>query len=255
MTVVRETLMAFVDGELSPDEERRVAAEMAKDPALGAYVEQQQALAAKLRSAFAPVLEEPIPARIEQAVRETDIPSDTPASSPLAARLQRLWREQARLIGNLWLPAGVMAAGVALGVVLAGSFGTGTEMQTKGGALIAQGELARVLTLELASEQSGDTRSATRLGVSFRSGDGAFCRSFQTASGARGTVAGIACLKAGDWQIVALADAAPRDPGGFATAGGDMPTIVRSALDTMISGDPLDAEQERAARNRGWAPP
>ena len=33
-----------------------------------------------------------------------------------------------------------------------------------------------------------------------------------------------------------------------------MPATVRTALNAMISGDPFDAEQERAARNQGWAP-
>ena len=81
MTLTRETLMAFVDGELAPEEERRVAAEVAKDPSLSAYVEQQKELAAKLRTAFAPVLEAPIPARIERAVRETKTPSALPSPS------------------------------------------------------------------------------------------------------------------------------------------------------------------------------
>lgn len=253
MTLTRETLMAFVDGELAPSEEQRIAAEVAKDPALGAYVDRQKDLAAKLKSAFAPVLEEPIPAAIERAVQETDIASDIPASSPFAARVRRFWREWAARVGNPRIPAGAMAAGVVLGVVLAGSFGSGGEMQTKDGALIAQGELARALTMDLASEQTGDTGGTAHLGVSFLSRDDTFCRSFQSEAGARGALAGIACLDEGDWKIVALAGAQPRDPGGFATAGGEMPTAVRNALSAMISGDPLNAEQERAARNQGWA--
>lgn len=250
MTLARETLMAFVDGELTPDEERRVAAELAKDPALNAYVAQQKELAAKLKSAFAPVLEEPIPARIERAVRETKIPSRPPASR-LVNSVRRFW-DHAPRFGSTWIPAGALAAGIVLGVVLAGSFDTGTDIGTKGGALVAQGELARVLTAELASEQAPDTRSAARIGVSFESKDGAFCRSFETRAGARGAVAGIACLEDGDWQIAALASAAPREPGEFSTASGDMPATVRSALNDMISGDPLNAEQERAARDQGW---
>jgi hypothetical protein len=250
MTVTRETLMAYVDGELAPDEERRVATEVAKDPALNAYVEQQKELAAKLRSAFAPVLEEPIPARIERAVRETKMPSHQPALS-LVRRLQRLWSNTGRA-GSTWIPAGALAAGLALGIVLAGSFETDTDLGTQGGALVARGELARVLTAELASEQVPDTVSAARIGVSFMNKDGAFCRSFETRAGARGAAAGIACLADGDWQIAALASAAPSETGGFTTAAGEMPPTVRSALNEMISGDPLNAEQERAARNQGW---
>lgn len=247
MTVTRETLMAYVDGELAPDEERRVAAELAKDPGLNAYVEQQKKLAAKLKSAFAPVLEEPIPARIERAVRETKIPR-SPALS-LVGRLERLWRDHMR---SPWIPAGALAAGLALGIVLAGSIESGTDLGTTGGTPVAQGELARVLTAELASEQTPDTMSAARIGVSFMSKDGAYCRSFETRAGVRGAMAGIACLKDGDWQIAALASAAPRETGGFSPAAGETPANVRTALNEMISGDPLNAEQERAARDQGW---
>jgi len=252
MTLTRETLMAFVDGELAPEEERRVAAEVAKDPSLSAYVEQQKELAAKLRTAFAPVLEAPIPARIERAVRETKAPSAVPSPSSLLGRLQRIWREQTARAGGSWIPAGALTAGILIGVALSGSFGTGTQMRTQGGALIAQGELARVLMMELASE-TADARSTASIGVSFRSTDGAFCRSFETEAGARGAVAGIACLRDGDWQIAALASAEPRGAGEFSTAGGDMPATVRTALNAMISGDPFNADQERAARNQGWA--
>jgi negative regulator of sigma E activity len=249
MTVTRETLMAFVDGELAPDEERRVAAEVAKDPALNAYVEQQKKLAGTLKSAFASVLDAPIPERIERAVRETPVPS-----ASLLARLQRFWHERKTRTSQTWIPAAALAAGIALGILLDGSFGSGTDIRTKDGALIAQGALAQALTLELASEQTPDTRSAARIGVSFRSADGLFCRSFETQTGARGTIAGIACLKDGGWQIAALAGAAPRAEGEFTTAGGDMPPVIRSALGAMIAGDPLDAAQERAARDQGWQP-
>ena len=251
MTIPRETLMAFVDGELAPDEERRVAAEVGKDPALSAYVEQQQKLAEKLRSAFAPVLEAPIPERIERTVRET-APSSSLLSS-LLSRLQRRWQEHTARAGRAWIPAGALAVGIALGVFFDGLFSTGTDIRTKDGSLIAQGALAQALTVELASEQTADTRNAARIGVSFRSTDGLFCRSFETGAGARGALAGIACLKDGDWQIAALTNATARE-GEFATAGGDMPTVIRSALNAMISGDPLDAAQERAARDRGWQP-
>lgn len=250
MTVTRETLMAYVDGELAPDDERRVAAELAKDPALNAYVEQQKKLAANLKTAFAPVLEEPIPARIERAVRETKIPH-SPALS-LVARVRRMWSDTGRA-SSTWIPAGALAAGLALGIVLAGSFDSGTDLGTTGGTPVAQGELARVLTAELASEQTPDTMSAARIGVSFMNKDGAYCRSFETRAGVRGAMAGIACLKDGDWQIAALASAAPGETGGFTTAAGEMPANVRGALNEMISGDPLNAEQERAARDQGWA--
>jgi hypothetical protein len=248
MTVTRETLMAFVDGELPPDEERRVAAEVAKDPALGAYVDEQRKLTRTLAHAFAPVLEQPVPPHIEQTVREAKLHAGP--SLPLGDRLRRIWREQTRA-GRGWIPVGAMAAGVLLGFALDGLFENG-DMRTRGGALIAQRELARVLTAELASEQTAETRGMARIGVSFVSMDGAFCRSFETAPGERGAAAGLACLKSGAWQIVALADAQPGERGEFATAAGAMPAVVRNAVNAMMAGEPLDAAQERAARDAGW---
>ncbi len=252
MTVSRETLMAFVDGELAPDEARRVAAEVANDPALNAYVEQQKQLATQLHTAFAPVLEQPMPERLEKAIWETKVPVETNFASPLIARLSRILREQTSRAGRSWIPAGAMAAGIALGVLLAGSFGIGTLMRSDGGAVIAQGQLAQTLTTALASEQQDVMPGAARIGVSFWSKDGAFCRSFTTQGTARGSLAGIACRESGDWRITTLAAAEPRDPNTFATAGADMPAIVRGAMSAMISGDPLDAEQERTARSQGW---
>ena len=62
-------------------------------------------------------------------------------------------------------------------------------------------------------------------------------------------------MSAGDtaWVLVSTALVALMVPGLALFYGGLVRS--RSALNTMISGDPLDAEQERAARNQGWAPP
>jgi anti-sigma factor RsiW len=54
MTVSPETLLAFIDGELSPEEARRVAAEVANDPALAAHTEKHRALKARLQAVSLP---------------------------------------------------------------------------------------------------------------------------------------------------------------------------------------------------------
>jgi len=252
MTVTPETLMAFIDGELPPDEQRRVAAEVAKDPALAGYVEQQQKLMTELKAAFAPVIAAPIPPKIEKAVWETEIPAETNFATPFLARLSRMWRQHVVNAGGSWIPAGAMAAGVVLGVLLANSFGTGTLMRSDGGVLVAQGELAQTLTTELAADQSSERPSAARIGVSFWSKEGTFCRSFTTRPTTRGALAGVACRDNDNWKITTLAAAEPQEGTPFSTAGAEMPASVRAAVTAMISGDPLDADQERAARNQNW---
>src|SRR5262245_59101286 len=129
MRVTRETLMAFVDGALAPDEERRVDAEVAKDPALARYVEQQRKHAAEFKAAFAPVLEQPVPERIERMVLE----SKPHAASPsLQERLQRMWREHTSRAGRGLVPVGALAAGILVGLALNGLFATGGDMRTEG---------------------------------------------------------------------------------------------------------------------------
>src|SRR5258706_13139900 len=95
MTLLRETLMAFVDGELSEDEARNVAAEVAQHPELLSYVEEQKALKAALGAAFAPILVQPVPPVLERAVRETPVTARRSfTASTIWRRLPRIWEPQ-----------------------------------------------------------------------------------------------------------------------------------------------------------------
>jgi hypothetical protein len=251
MTVPRERLMAFVDGELSEDEARGVAIEVARDPELLRYVEEQKALRSALSSAFAPILAEPVPLAIERAVRETPVPvRKSFFESTILDRVRRAWEAQSPAMRLSWAPAGAMAAGIVLGILLASSFGS-TTMRDRNGALFAEGDLARTLTERLAADNTG--ADVERVGISFFSKDGLFCRSFTTGA-ASNRLSGIACREGNDWRIatVAVAPAPVQASGTFSTAGADMPASVRSALNEMIAGEPLDAAAERAAKNQGW---
>ena len=249
MKLSRELLFAYVDGELSPEDERQVAEEVAKDSELFAYVEQQKRLKQQLQAAFKPIIEETVPKHLTLAVNETPIP-ETKAPASFAALRERLLPKKA-LRSQAIIPVGAMAAGIALGILLADSFGMGGDISGQGGRLIAQGNLARVLSNELAAEQTEARGATPRVGLSFVSRDGNFCRSFETAR-SEGTVAGIACRDGGLWRVAALASAGPRASGEFQPAATGMPAAIREALNAMIVGTALDADAERAARNQGW---
>lgn len=62
----RDTLMAFVDGQLDAVREAEVRHQLALDPRLAADVQALQAQAAALREALDPLLDEPVPARLLQ---------------------------------------------------------------------------------------------------------------------------------------------------------------------------------------------
>ena len=89
--------------------------------------------------------------------------------------------------------------------------------------------------------EPGDS-TAVRVPLSFRDKSGKLCRSFDTAR-----LAGIACRDDDGWRLrLAL-----QTSSGGRSAASESP-FVGQAVDAMIAGDPLDAGQQQAARDRGW---
>jgi Putative zinc-finger len=226
MTIPKETLMAYVDGELPPAERRAVEAELAADPELKSYVERHQLLSRTLHDSFDEVLRAPVP----QALTDALAPPMTGFAIP--------WR---RLL--LWSGAPAAAA-LACGVVIGILFLNRAEIVSSGGVLVAHGGLADALTRQLTSEQTAQAD----IGISFRNKDGHYCRTFRAQA-----LAGVACREVGEWRIAAVGKVASEPSGAYQPAASGMPDFVRDAVTGMISGEPLDAAGERKARASGWA--
>ena len=217
MAISSELLKDFIDGKLAADEASGIAAQIANDPDLAAYVEDQRALKAAL---------------------------DSPAVLWLEHMRERIAAKSAG-----WIPALAMASGIGLGVLLAGSFGIATDLRSQDGALIAQGELAYVLSTSLAGEPR-NSGMAARVAASFWSKNGSFCRIFGTRGNAESALAGIACRERGAWRIAAMATMAPGNSPQLQLAA--LPASVRGVMDNLIVGQPLDLNAERQARNQDW---
>src|SRR5262249_11065056 len=140
-----------------------------------------------------------------------------------------------------------MAVGIALGVVLAASFGIGTDMRSQNGALVAQGELAQALTTALPGEEAA---GGTRIGSSFWSKNAVFCRTFATKTNAPCAFAGLACRERGEWRIAAMAALGPADEEPRDSL--ILPAAVRGVMENLIVGEPLNSDAERQARGQGW---
>jgi hypothetical protein len=246
MTVLPETLLAFIDGELSPEEARRVAAEVANDPALAAHTEKHRALKARLQAASLPITTAAEPSSAAAIVAAAPQGASASADSPPEPR-----PNSGTLATRGWIAVGAMAIGIGLGVLLAVSFRPATEMRTEGGKVAAQGPLAVALSRQLAAEEN-EASGATRVAESFFSNDGYFCRTFTTSGTTLGdagnALAGIACREGGEWRIKALSATPPPDAG----KAPELPASVRAVSDSMMVGKRLDAEGERAARAQGW---
>jgi hypothetical protein len=241
MTIPRETLMAYVDGELSGAEEARVTAALARDPALNAYVEQQRALKQTLQSEFAPILSDRLPQSLEDAVLRAR------TLQAQGRRRRGSWLTP-RALTQFLVPAATMAAGFALGLVLIQPR-EDSPVAAEGGRFLARGALAQALSTQLASEQ-GAAAQAVRVGLTFRDANGTVCRSFVDERDAS-AFAGIACREGAAWRIAMLAPAAASGS-GYTQAAAAMPALLRETIGALMRGAPLDAEQERAARAAGW---
>lgn len=235
-----EMLMAYADGELDLVARAEIEAAMANDPAVARAVERHRMLAGKVRVAYDGVLEEPVPAELVALVVD---PQDTRVVELAAARGAR------RIAVGRWqLPAWAaiaasVLAGVFVGLLLFRTSSAPYEVTDRG--LIARGELAEGLATQLASAPG---RSNVHIGVSFRSRDGDYCRSFTYEHLA--PLAGLACRHGEDWKVRVLAEA-PSSTSELRTATA-MPMAVLQAVDASIAGEPLDAAAEEEARKAGW---
>ena len=241
MTFDDETLMAYVDGELDAPARAAVEAAMTADPALAQRVARQQALRARLRQAFDPVLAEPVPERLVATARG----AATPGVSAKVTELRRARRHWS------WPQLAAMAASLLIGVLLGPwLLHSPTPLVARNGALLASGTLADALTGQLARSQPAS--APVQIGVSFRSRSGNYCRTFLLRDTSE--LAGLACLEHGDWKLEALAATEPGVAGsGYRPAGSALPPAIAASVDALMSGEPLDAAGESAARERGWS--
>ncbi len=247
----REILDAFIDGQLSQDEMTRVAALVAKNHDLQAYVERQHALRTHLEAAFSPILAEALPDSLQQTLLQTRI-------SPLWQFLAALKSGQRWLAqGPLWRLAIPAAAAVALGLAVGIAIDRAPVSElpffrnATNGAMIAQGALEHALNEQLASDDN--RASPARVGVSFRNKNGEDCRTFAL-SGTRTSTSGVACRTGGDWVVGALASSTetPAVASPYEMAGAAMPGVIRNLVNQMIAGAPFDSTAERKARARHW---
>ncbi|NNG22953.1 hypothetical protein [Telluria aromaticivorans] len=152
-----------------------------------------------------------------------------------------------------WTPRHWAALGAALAVgAAAGAFGWQAlrpdpdlvSLMASDGALVARGKLTDALGGQLASP--GPSETGVRIGVTFVSKDGSYCRSFVV-----DTTAGLACRAGGRWTIPVVAQAGA---GAAWVDGSVLPPAVQAAIDARIVGATLDPVAERAAQQRGWQP-
>lgn len=244
MNLSDETLMAYVDGELGTAAREQVEGALAADPEVARRVAAHQALRSRLRATFDQVLGEPVPAQLVSLVRAG-------ATEPARGQLLQFPAKQSPR--RAWLQWGSLAASFVLGALL---WQFGSRLYAPGplsenhGEFVASGALARALSGQLSAQQNPS--GAVQVGVSFRSRQGDYCRTFRL----RGSLAtaGLACRDHDDWKVQVLAhdEASQGATGQYRQAASSLPPAVVRAVDDMIAGEPLDSVAEAQARAGGW---
>jgi hypothetical protein len=240
-----ETLMAYVDGELDGSTREQVERAVAADPEVARRVAAHQRLNRELHAGFDPVLEEPVPAHLVSLVRGAHTGSKPAQLLPFRDKPVRQ---------RAWVRWSSLAASFVLGALawhFASRMNSAAPITANHGEFIASGALEQALNAQLAADQA--PAGAVQMGVSFRSRQGSFCRTFRLRDTA--DAAGLACRESGGWTVQVLVHDAPAAAQGeYRQAASALPDTVLRAVEDSIAGEPLDSADEAAARAGGWLP-
>jgi hypothetical protein len=245
-----DTLAAYVDGELDSAARADIEEAVRNDPSIEQRIARYRALRNHLQAAYAAELEEPVPDRLLAALRELES-----RGSPAAADLEAARAAKARRAAPGTVAAARWRYSLAASVLIAAGAGFLTwrhthiaMMENVDGTLVAQGSLAAGLSDQLSGD--GTPGSPVRIGLSFVAKSGNYCRTFSASADA-----GLACRRAGRWEILALTKQGATEPADsqFRTAGSALSGQVLEALEQQIAGEPLDRAGELAARGKNWS--
>jgi surface antigen len=272
-----ETLMAYADGELSPEESRRLEAELANNPALRARLEPFAVTGATLASVFDRPMREPVPERLLAVVDGAGPKIRAAIASRRGMEAAAKSAERRRsgfldALGRTLFPGGFQLAGAfSVAVLLAAGGAAGwmlaQSQHGSGGTLVAFRALQGALETMPSGAPRAEAGTAWVVPVqTFVSRDQRYCRQYELASAAGRSYLGVACRSQdGVWTIAFHAEL----KGGKATTGGyrtaaransgrpqgepdPVSKALDSAVDDMKSGDVLGAEAETALIAKGW---
>lgn len=226
----RETIAAYADGELEGDALREVQAAIAADPELQAQVDAHQALKAQLSGHFAPLMDRPVPERFLQLLK------DVPAQDNVVDFAPSRKRPMTAAPRFRWAGPALAAS---LVVVL-----VGYGLSQRSAQDYAVGDVAAALDSQLVATQP--TRAPVRILLSFRDGEGNFCRGFTSRA-----QSGVACRDGRGWKLAKVVGGRIAQAGEYRQAGSPDAEVL-AAIQDMADGPALDAQGEESARRGGW---
>lgn len=244
-----ERISAFLDGEMSEKEMLAFEDEMASDDELAASVTAFGDADSLLQQAF----DEPIQRGVDDALLARMGLSEMTEANRLMAK-----RDAAQTSGSTPAPAndnppfwrkwafpagGAIAAGLAVMLYFGGGAGTGYDAEFNRA-------LDETPSLEVAALPDGTSLSPL---LSFRAGDGRYCREFTESRDGQGRTA-LACRGNDGWQVEASQKGAVRlaDNGSITPASGADSSSLDEAYERLNAGDPIAAQEEAKLIGADW---
>jgi hypothetical protein len=244
MGITDQLLMAYVDGELSPDLASLILSRMEAEPDLLDRLEQHQQLRRDLSEAFGPDTGEPLPPTLTDLLAQEGAKLRASSARPLRGLAFRH-------VDSVWPVCAAAAAAAVIGVGVSEALHMNDPLALSNGRIVAAGPLARSLEHNLAADAAG---AGARIMASFEDRSGRYCRVFEAAGS--GHEDGVACKHDGRWQLVALANTAGSEPSsGYRQASSALASSVLAAVDEFQASNVLTPEQERLARTQQWRLP
>ncbi len=252
--------MAVADGEASRDDERKLQAALAVNPALASQFAAFKATGRELGRVFDEVMAMPVPDQLVQAVLSAPAPRGRSQTTRLMGKAPSRWRD---LFSSWEVPALTFAA-AALAFTAGGLLmGRPAANLPESAQVASLGSIAPVagLTEALAkvasgSEQQLQTKAgaiSVRVVETFRDQSGAPCREFEAQSATGPRQFGVACRSAAGWQLKAVFEGPARNADATVTAG---PGLYGEKLDDVVGlmrqGEALSADEEKKLIAGGW---
>jgi hypothetical protein len=237
-----EQVAAFVDGQLDAQDTAQIQAAMRHDLTLAGRIARQRALRARISRHFDAVLGEAVPERLTRALE-----GKGGAATPIGAAR----KSGARLVAPrpLWWSAAAASVLVAALVGWLLPRGADSALVPTEAGLMAGNVLETALSDRISAE--GSRNGGVLVSLSFRAGDGRYCRTFSLDSG----IDGLACRTADGWVV----EATGRSPEGdtaitqeYRQASSALSPSVLAAITRWQAGDALTPEEERSVREAGW---
>jgi len=256
MGISDEMLSAYLDRALSNEQTKAVENALQHDATLAARLDELRAVDSLLRNHAQLIDELPLPASVEQLLDKAAVQAQAQAQAEpdnvvsLADRRRRAW-----INPRFALP---LAASVALVVGYAGGILSGSRQRSAEpvALLAAKIEPGSALHGLLESSESGISRRVAdgqdaEVRLSFMARDNSLCRELTVGSASQ-TSHAVACRgKDNQWQVrlATLSREPAANKQGYQTASAGEDEAFGAAVDAMMAGDALTAEQER---ERSW---